>query len=266
MSILPTSRPSKHAVTGLIEKAAHATGVDFSYLLATAKRESGLNPNARAKTSSAEGLFQFIDQTWLATLKSAGARHGYGAYANAISRRPDGRYRVDEAMQQAVMGLKFDPTANAKMAGELTRAHATYLQGKLGREVSQGELYVAHFLGPEGANRLISSAQQTPHLAASSLFPAQAKANRAIFYDNGRPLSLLAVYQNLTRGKNEAYRQEPKIEASDAPLVRDPNRLNEERYSQEQLLFSLLYSQEDEAGAPSDFTRAFGEAYGRQDL
>ncbi|MCX7676587.1 MAG: transglycosylase SLT domain-containing protein, partial [Alteraurantiacibacter sp.] len=55
-----------------IARAAQATGTDFSYLLAQARIESGLNPAARARTSSASGLFQFIDQTWLATLD----RHG----------------------------------------------------------------------------------------------------------------------------------------------------------------------------------------------
>ena len=56
------------------------TGADFKYLLATAQVESNLNPNAGAATSSARGLFQFIEQTWLRTLKEQGPALGYGPY------------------------------------------------------------------------------------------------------------------------------------------------------------------------------------------
>lgn len=50
-------------VSGVIEKAAQATGTSFDYLLKTALREANFEPTAKATTSSASGLFQFIDQT-----------------------------------------------------------------------------------------------------------------------------------------------------------------------------------------------------------
>jgi len=75
-------------VTGAIRQAARMTGADFQYLLATAQVESNLNPNAQAASSSARGLFQFVDQTWLATLKEQGPALGYAPYANAIARQP----------------------------------------------------------------------------------------------------------------------------------------------------------------------------------
>src|ERR1041384_1332268 len=87
-------------VTGAIRDAARATGAGFDYLLNTAIRESNLNPNAKAKSSSATGLFQFIDQTWLSTIKQWGGSLGYGKYADAISKTADGRYTerpADEA-------------------------------------------------------------------------------------------------------------------------------------------------------------------------
>ncbi|HCH95135.1 MAG TPA: lytic transglycosylase, partial [Erythrobacter sp.] len=59
-----------------IARAATRTGVDFDYLLAQAKLESGLDPSAKAGTSSATGLYQFIDSTWLRTLDRHGAKHG----------------------------------------------------------------------------------------------------------------------------------------------------------------------------------------------
>src|SRR5260221_2700203 len=116
------------AVTGAIRNAANATGTSFSYLLATAKIESDLDPHLTMKSSSATGLFQFIDQTWLGTLKQAGPAFGYGDYANAISRNSSGNYHVDDPeMRRELMNLRNDPSANAVMAGALTQKNAAAL-------------------------------------------------------------------------------------------------------------------------------------------
>ncbi len=197
MSVTPLERQGPvHAV---LQRAAAATGVDFGYLLRTAQRESSLNPQARARTSSAAGLFQFIEQTWLSTLKSYGAKHGYGAYANAINRGRDGRFSVDGEMRSAVMRLRFDPNAASVMAAELTVANAAYLKGRIGRDPNQGELYIAHFMGPRGAAELIQARDNRPGAIAANLFPAPAAANRPIFYRNGRPATVDEVYANLVR-------------------------------------------------------------------
>ena len=73
-------------IAGAIKQAASVTGTSFEYLLATAKMESDFNPKAGASTSSAHGLYQFIDQTWLATVKDAGGQLGYSQYADAITK------------------------------------------------------------------------------------------------------------------------------------------------------------------------------------
>src|SRR5205085_1187563 len=78
--------PTRAKIAGSIKQAASTTGASFEYLLATAKMESNFNPKAAASTSSARGLFQFIDQTWLGTVKEAGSQLGYGKYADAISK------------------------------------------------------------------------------------------------------------------------------------------------------------------------------------
>ena len=183
-----------------VRAAAAATGVDFSFLLSTAKRESGFNPLARAGTSSAAGLFQFLDQTWLATVKKHGASHGYARYAELIQQGVDGRYFVpgDEA-RHAVMELRYDPHASAIMAGEMTAEHAAYLRGRTGREPTGGELYAAHFLGPQGSARLIEAAANSPGATAAALFPEAAAANHGVFYRNGQALSASDVYLNLSR-------------------------------------------------------------------
>lgn len=135
-------------ITGAIRDAAKATGTSFDYLLKTALRESNLNPAAKASTSSATGLFQFIDQTWLGTLKRDGAALGYGQYADAVVQTQSGRFVVPDATQrQAVMNLRTDPVAASAMAGAFTERNAALLHNKLGREATDGALYIAQFLG-----------------------------------------------------------------------------------------------------------------------
>ena len=183
-------------VTGAIQQAAQATGAGFHYLLATAKIESGLNAEVKAPTSSATGLFQFIDQTWLMTMKESGAEFGYGRYADAIEKSPSGRYTVrDPALRAEILNLRKNPTANAAMAGALTRYNAARLKARIGRDATDGELYMAHFLGAGGASRLINAAGNSPQAKAATLFPRAAAANPSIFYDKqGGARSVTAVY------------------------------------------------------------------------
>jgi Transglycosylase SLT domain len=200
------------AVIGAIRQAAQATGTSFQYLLATAQVESGLNPQAGASTSSARGLFQFIEQTWLATLKQSGAALGYGQYADAITKNATGKYEVqDPSMRSAILKLRNDPAANAAMAGAFTKDNASLLSEKLGRSPSEGELYIAHFLGVGGAAKLINAAADDPSGSAASLFPSAAHANTSIFYDHttGSPRSLAQVRDVLTARYDIAARERP---------------------------------------------------------
>ncbi|MBA5777591.1 transglycosylase SLT domain-containing protein [Stappia sp. F7233] len=183
------------------QAASSTTGASFDYLLKTAQRESALNPQARAKTSSASGLFQFIESTWLETVKESGHRHGLGGYAEKIERTPSGHYRVsDAALRKEILALRKDPEISARLAGELTQKNANYLRDKLGREPSDGELYIAHFLGAGGANKLIGLAESKPDVAASDVFAKQANANRRIFFNSdGSAKTVGEVYANLIR-------------------------------------------------------------------
>src|SRR3569832_660871 len=155
-----------------IRQAAATTGTSFEYLLATAQIESRMNPSAQAPTSSAGGLYQFIDQTWLATVKNAGPSFGLGRYAQAIVQGPDGRFDVpNPAARTAIMGLRNNAQVSAMMAGAFTRNNAAQLAAALGRKPSEAELYVAHFLGADGAGKLIAAAGSNPRAAAAAMFP-----------------------------------------------------------------------------------------------
>jgi hypothetical protein len=193
--------PSRARIAGAIKQAASSTGTSFEYLLATAKMESNFNPAASASTSSARGLFQFIDQTWLGTVKEAGSQLGYGNYADAITKSSSGNYSVsDPAARTAILKLRDDPAAASAMAGVLTRSNSFRLTGKIGRRPTDGELYMAHFMGVGGAAKLIGNAEDNPRASGARLFPNAAAANRSIFYERGgRARSVSEVYSVLTQ-------------------------------------------------------------------
>src|ERR1700716_1481340 len=207
------------AVTGAIRKAAQATGVGFDYLLATAKVESDLDPNLTMRSSSATGLFQFIDQTWLGTLKQAGPAFGYGDYANAISLTSSGRYVVeDPTLRGEIMQLRKDPTANAMMGGVFTQQNASVLSSRLGRAPSEGELYIGHFFGPYAGAQAIALAGTNPNANAADIFPAAAQANRSIFYDNrGTARSVAGVCAELARRYHVARAEAASLTVAAAP-------------------------------------------------
>ena len=168
-----------------IARAAEQTGVDFDYLIGQAKLESSMDPSARARTSSAAGLYQFINNTWLETMDRHGERLGFGSVADAIEMQGGRPHVTDPAQRDAIMALRFDPQAASLMAGALASDNREALRPVLGREAEPAELYLAHFLGAKGAGDFLTALQQTPDAAAASLFPRAASANRAIFYGSG---------------------------------------------------------------------------------
>lgn len=262
VNAIPASTGVEHA----IRRAAQATGVDFDFLLKTARRESSLNPSAKAPTSSAAGLFQFIEQTWLATLKKSGARHGYGQYADLIHQGTDGRWRVAGSARNVVMDLRYDPQAASLMAAELTQANAAYLRGRTGRVPQGGDLYAAHFLGPAGAAQLMEAMDSRPGASAAALFPAAASANRSIFYRNGRAATVAEVHANLQRTASGSAVTAPPPAAPAIPSMSEKDMAIAERMDRlrhEQALVALLFDRDDPAdgllggGGTSTFLKAF---------
>lgn len=179
-----------------IARAAQATGIDFSYLLAQARLESGLDPDARAATSSAAGLYQFTSGTWLRTLDRHGAAHGMGWAEAAIS----GGRITDPALRETIMAMRHDPDASALMAAELASDNREGLRAQLGREPDAAELYLAHFLGLGGAGTFLSALAANPAQSAAALLPKAAAANRPIFYAGGAARTVGEV-MDLMRGK-----------------------------------------------------------------
>lgn len=184
-----------------IARAAKATGADFAFLLKTAAKESNFNPAARARTSSAAGMFQFIEQTWLTMVERYGARHGLGEAAALIERGRNGQATVRDAdLRKQILDLRYDPDLSARLAAEFAQENARYMESRIGRTPNAGELYAAHFLGAQGAVELVRAVERTPDSSAARLFPAAAAANRSVFFDkSGAPRSAADLLAFLSR-------------------------------------------------------------------
>lgn len=197
---MSTISPAAESTHALIARASRETGADFDFMVRTAARESNFDPNARASTSSAAGMYQFLEQTWLAMMQRHGADHGLGREAGLIEQSETGRFTVaDPEQRQRILDLRFNPGIAARMAGELAAENASILESRIGRQPTSGELYAAHFLGAGGASELINAASASPSARADQLFPAAASANRNVFYDGTRPRNVREVLAGLTR-------------------------------------------------------------------
>jgi len=184
-------------VRAAIARAAQATGVDFNYLLAQAKIESSLNPGAKAPTSSAAGLYQFTNGTWLRTLEKHGADHGMDWADDMI----DGGRIADPMARSQVMAMRYDANTSALMAAELANDNKADLTAALGREPDAAELYLAHFLGSGGASQFLTALAANPGQSAAAILPKAAAANRGIFFEAGGTPRSIAGVMDLMRQK-----------------------------------------------------------------
>lgn len=168
--------PAMSAVTGSISAAAKQFGLNPTLMMAVAKRESDFNPNAKNPSSSATGLFGFIDDTW----SRVSARYG-----KALG-MPEGTPPTDP---------KWAPV----MAAALMKENQVVIQKLVGREATEGELYLTHFMGGPAGVRMIKMASETPDAPAAAAFPGEAAVNGKIFFDkDGQPRSVAQVYKDLT--------------------------------------------------------------------
>jgi hypothetical protein len=221
--IAALTRSARPDVVTAIRQASAQTGVDFAYLLEKAATESSLNPAAQAETSSARGLYQFVDKTWLDTMDKHGAAHGYPNIAGAITRDANGNPVVkDDAAEQYILSLRENPRISALMAAELAQDNKQVLEGSLGREVGNAELYMAHFLGAGGAAKFIGEMENNGATAASSVVPAAARANASVFFEHGRALTLDQVFARFEDRFGEAPRNSAPAEM---PVEAVPGRL-----------------------------------------
>ncbi len=217
----------KSGVISAIQQASTKTGVDFAYLLNKADQESSLNPNAKASTSSASGLFQFIKSTWLQMVKEHGTQYGLSDEAAAITEK-NGRLTVsDPEMRQKILNLRHDPILSSAMAAEFTKENKDYLDASVGGTIGSTELYMAHFLGAGGASTFLNKMHATPNAPAADTLPDAAEANPSVFYSKtGKALSLKEIYNRFAK----KFDAEPSTgvmtaSAASAPVASAPTQV-----------------------------------------
>ncbi len=189
------------AVLKGIRQASQSTHTDFGYLMAQAAQESGFQSNAKASTSSATGLFQFIDSTWLDMVRQHGAKHGIGQLAEQITSDTSGRPRVaDPIMRERILALRKDPRISAALAGEFAQDNKMEVERALGRPAGKTDLYLAHFLGAGGATEILKAIRQDGTKPAVDILPEAASANRSVFFDTktGEPRTVADIYRNFS--------------------------------------------------------------------
>lgn len=214
------SRELPRRLVETIVRAADATGVDAIYLMALADKESSFRPEVKASTSSAQGLFQFIERTWLEMVRVFGARHGLAAEAAAVT-VTNGRPTVaDEAERIRILDLRRDPYYAAVLAAELLKRDASQIGFRIGRTLNRTELYLAHFLGLEDAARFIEMRGRKRAPKAAKAFPSAARSNATIFFEGQkrgrRGLSVGEVYAKIDRmivSRTDLY-QDVKLQTS----------------------------------------------------
>ncbi|MGH1375453.1 MAG: transglycosylase SLT domain-containing protein [Alphaproteobacteria bacterium] len=191
-------------VINAIEQASNSSGVDFSYLVQQASAESSFNPHAEAKTSSATGLYQFIDSTWLSMVENHGNKYGLDTSGKT---------------KQEILDMRHDPKASSFMAAAFASENEKFLNSHWGGDVSSTELYFAHFMGASGASSFLNARDENPLQNAADLFPRAARANRNVFYDRetGKPKTLEQVYQFFDK-KFQIEPQDAQMNIAQAPL------------------------------------------------
>jgi len=191
-------RVRRHLVETIV-RASRVVGADPTLLMAIADKESSFATEVKARTSSATGLYQFIERTWLGVVAEFGAKHGLEREARLVARGPSGYTVPDQAERARILDLRREPYLSALMAGEMLKRDTLRIEQRLGRHLSAGEIYLLHFLGPGAAQDLINAVESRPGADAAEMFPSPAKANQPIFFQNGRAKSVAEIRKDFDR-------------------------------------------------------------------
>jgi hypothetical protein len=195
-------------VVAAIRLSSVRTGVEFSFLMELAAVESAFNPLARAPGSSASGLYQFTRETWLNTVKAHGDKYGMAPYVEQIQyivdRRGNRRPRIaDKDLYQHLLDLRDNPRVAAMMAAESVKDNLTKLSYHFDHQPGRTDLYLTHFLGPDGAVSFLRALNETPENFAADLFPSAAATNQSIFHPSTcEPRTVNEVYEIFSRKFN----------------------------------------------------------------
>ena len=201
-----------------IVRASRATSVDPVLLMAIADKESSFKTEVQAQTSSASGLYQFIEKTWLGVVREFGPQYGLEKEAVLLAAGDAG-----VAQRTRILALRRDPYLSAVLAAEMLKRDSLRIARRIGRNLTGGEVYLVHFLGPDGAERMIDEVTHKPDTVAATLLPRPAAANKPIFYGAGsKSLSVAEVrgkFETMISLRLDRYRT---VKGVDVPSTPEP--------------------------------------------
>lgn len=219
MTVEPIANRQEQIST-IIRRAARNTDQDFNFLLTQARVESGLNPSAVARTSSATGLYQFTSGTWIDLVRRHGDQVGLENAAQAL--------RSGEAtpeVKASLLAKRTDPSLSAELAARFAIDNAQALARSGHGKIGSTELYLAHFLGPKGADVFLTGLKTKPDAPAAAALPQAAQANANIFFNKGQPRSFAEIFGQFQRKFEPAGAATVAAAAQPAALSPSPARV-----------------------------------------
>jgi len=195
-------------IVGAIRMASIKNNFDFAYMMELAETESSFRYNIKSKSSSAKGLYQFIETTWLTMLRKHGAKYKLDNEAQTYN----------PIIEKELIALRSNPRLSALISVDFQKINLNrekcYLQD---REISRTDLYLSHFLGINDSIVFLQQLKKTPKAIAADSFTAAAKYNKYIFYNRKKhisksPSDMQEVYNKLGKKFNRSiYEQQVRI-------------------------------------------------------
>jgi hypothetical protein len=180
------------------EYAENATGLSADALMRMAERESRFNASARNPRSTATGLMQVNRASWLEAVRDHGAKHGLAHYASQLRTDRQGNITARNPRVIAdILRLRNNPQLSAGLASERMAAARAAAETTLGRRATPADLYLVHFLGARGAQRLFVAMRERPQASSVAVVSQAARTNGSVFHQAGRPLTVTRVYQEV---------------------------------------------------------------------
>lgn len=183
-----------------INRATQLFNVSASYLASTVEREYGqqlAGPEDQidyglgnaAGASSAVGVGQFVRGTWLRLMRDPAVTSRMSPVLQEKG------INLAGMSDEELLALRSDPELSILGTAAYAEQNQRQAEGILGRQLTDAELYMGHFLGGAGAATLFRAILDNPDQNAAELFPAAANANPTVFGDR----SARQLYDELAR-------------------------------------------------------------------
>lgn len=202
------------AVITAIYRASLTTDVDFELLIMKAMLESDLGRLNAAATSSARGVFQYIEPTWLTLIKRYGEEIGYPHYANAVGMTKKGRPYIKDKnayMKAEILALRHDADISALIKAYQIIEETDVIRGYKKARVTSTDHYIAHMLGLSLAKEFYALKNRNSGIAVAKLHRADmreaARLNKPFFYKGKRALTARASYKQFEKRVAREYKK-----------------------------------------------------------